>query len=123
MGSSSNILPSLARSFACQPRCAATNVVFVNSTKLTAKTPAHAGGAVSVTVTNPNHAFATLNNGYTYVPVQFDANGDHVIDPSDIFYLVNYLFLGGAETTLNLDDLLTDYAEFRRLHGSAQVQP
>jgi hypothetical protein len=27
------------------------------------------------------------------------------------------------DTTLNLDDLLADYAEFRRLHGSAQVQP
>jgi len=27
------------------------------------------------------------------------------------------------DTTLNLDDLLGDYAEYRRLHGSAQVQP
>ena len=27
------------------------------------------------------------------------------------------------DTTLNLDDLLADYAEYRRLHGSAQVQP
>ena len=27
------------------------------------------------------------------------------------------------DTSLNLDDLLGDYAEFRRLHGSAQVQP
>jgi hypothetical protein len=27
------------------------------------------------------------------------------------------------DTTLNLDDLLADYAEFRRLHGSASVQP
>jgi hypothetical protein len=27
------------------------------------------------------------------------------------------------DTTLNLDDLLSDYAEFRRLHGSAPVQP
>ena len=26
------------------------------------------------------------------------------------------------DTTLNLDDLLADYAEFRRLHGSAEVQ-
>jgi len=74
---------------------AATNVVVVNSTKITAKTPAHAGGAVNVTVTNPNNATATLTNGYTYVPTQFDANGDHVIDPADIFYLVNYLFLNG----------------------------
>jgi hypothetical protein len=27
------------------------------------------------------------------------------------------------DTTLNLDDLLADYAEVRRLHGSADVQP
>jgi hypothetical protein len=27
------------------------------------------------------------------------------------------------DTTLNLDDLLSDYADFRRLQGSAQVQP
>ena len=27
------------------------------------------------------------------------------------------------DTTLNLDDLLSDYAEYRRLHGSAPVQP
>lgn len=27
------------------------------------------------------------------------------------------------DTSLNLDDLLADYAEYRRLHGSAQVQP
>ena len=27
------------------------------------------------------------------------------------------------DTTLNLDDLLSDYAQLRRPHGSAQVQP
>src|SRR5581483_6000871 len=74
---------------------AATNVVVVNATKITARTPAHAAGAVDVKVTNPNASNATLTNGYTYVPTQFDANGDHVIDPSDIFYLVNYLYLHG----------------------------
>jgi hypothetical protein len=73
----------------------ATNVVFVNSTKLTAKTPAHAAGFVNVTVTNPNTSNGTLVNGYKYVSQQFDANGDNIVDPSDIFYLVNYLFLGG----------------------------
>jgi beta-lactamase superfamily II metal-dependent hydrolase len=74
---------------------AATSVVVVNSTKITALTPAHAGGPVNVTVTNTNASTATRTNGYTYVPTQFDSNGDHVIDPADIFYLVNYLFLGG----------------------------
>jgi hypothetical protein len=74
---------------------AATSVVVVNSTKITAKTPAHAAGFVNVTVTNTNATTATLTNGYKYVSQQFDANGDNVVDPADIFWLVNYLFLSG----------------------------
>jgi hypothetical protein len=74
---------------------AATSVVFVNSTKLTAVTPAHAPGAVSVTVTNPDTSAYTAAGAYTYTPQQFDPNGDAVIDPADIFYLVNYLFTNG----------------------------
>src|SRR5213075_3590402 len=29
-----------------------------------------------------------------------DANGDGVVDPADIFYLVNYLFLGGQKPNI-----------------------
>jgi len=47
---------------------AATSVVFVSSTTLTAVTPAHATGKVSVTVTNPDNSSATLTNGYFYAP-------------------------------------------------------
>jgi hypothetical protein len=72
----------------------ATNVVVVNATTITAKTPAHAVGAVNVTVTNTDTSSGSLTNGFTYVQ-QFDPNGDNVIDPADIFYLVNYLFTGG----------------------------
>jgi hypothetical protein len=50
---------------------------------------------VNVTVTNPNSSNATLNNAFTFLAVQFDANGDGAIDPADIFYLVNYLFTNG----------------------------
>jgi hypothetical protein len=74
---------------------AATNVVFVNSTTIKAKTPAHAGGTVNVVVTNPDTGTGTLTNGYTYVPQKFDPNNDGVIDAADVFYLINYLFLGG----------------------------
>ncbi|HYK02088.1 MAG TPA: carboxypeptidase regulatory-like domain-containing protein [Thermoanaerobaculia bacterium] len=73
----------------------ATSVVVVNATQLTAVTPAHAAGAVNVVVTNTNATAGTLTNGYTYSQQNFDPNGDSVIDPSDIFYLVAYLFLGG----------------------------
>ena len=46
---------------------AATNVVVVSSTSITATTPAHAAGAVTVTVTNPGGLNGSLSNGFTYV--------------------------------------------------------
>jgi hypothetical protein len=45
---------------------AATGVTVVNSTSITATTPAHAAGAVSVVVTNTDAQSGTLSNGYTY---------------------------------------------------------
>jgi hypothetical protein len=45
---------------------AATGVTVVSSTSITAVTPAHTGGAVSVAVTNPDNQAGSLNNGYTY---------------------------------------------------------
>jgi hypothetical protein len=44
----------------------ATNVVFVNSTTLTATTPAHTVGQVDLVVTNPDSQTGTLTNGFTY---------------------------------------------------------
>jgi len=44
----------------------ATNVVFVNSTSLTATTPAHAAGGVNVVVTDSNNLSGTLANGFIY---------------------------------------------------------
>jgi hypothetical protein len=45
---------------------AATSVVVVSGTQITATTPAHAAGAVNVVVTNPDTQTGTLTNGYTY---------------------------------------------------------
>ena len=46
---------------------AATNVVVVNSTTITARTPARASnGRVNVVVTNPDGRAATLSNGFEY---------------------------------------------------------
>jgi hypothetical protein len=73
---------------------AATSVVVVSATKITAVAPAHTAGAVNVVVTNTDTGTGTLTNGYTYAEL-FDPNGDHTIDPSDIFYLINYLFMHG----------------------------
>jgi hypothetical protein len=47
---------------------AATNVVGVSATQITATTPAHAAGAVTVTVTNPDTQSNSLANGFTYAP-------------------------------------------------------
>ena len=47
---------------------AATNVVVVSGTQITATTPAHAAGAVTVTVT-VNGQSGSLSNGFTYNPV------------------------------------------------------
>jgi len=44
----------------------ATGVSVVSSTSITATTPAHAAGAVSVVVTNTDSQSGTLSNGYTY---------------------------------------------------------
>ncbi len=46
---------------------AASNVVFVNSTTLTAMTPARPAGAKTVVVTNPDIQTASINSGFTYV--------------------------------------------------------
>ncbi len=46
---------------------AATNVAVVNSTTITATTPAGSVGAVTVTVTNSNGQSGSLTNGFTYV--------------------------------------------------------
>ena len=45
---------------------AATGVNVVSSTSITATTPAHAAGAVSVVVTNTDNQTGTFSNGYTY---------------------------------------------------------
>ena len=45
---------------------AATGVTVLNSTTITATTPAHAAGAVNVVVTNSDAQSGTLTNGYTY---------------------------------------------------------
>jgi DNA-binding beta-propeller fold protein YncE len=44
----------------------ATSVVVVDSTTITAVTPAHGAGAVAVTVTNPDTQSGTLASGFTY---------------------------------------------------------
>ena len=45
---------------------AATNVLIVSATQITATTAAHAAGSVTVTVTNPDGQSGSLGSGFTY---------------------------------------------------------
>ncbi len=82
---------------------AATNVVVVSSTSITAATPAHAGGAVNIVVTNTDSQGGTLTNGYTYTGasggsisfVQANA-GPSTIQSSNTTVAVAYLAAEGA---------------------------
>ena len=44
----------------------ATNIAYVNQNTVTATTPAHAAGAVNVTITRSDATTSTLTSGYTY---------------------------------------------------------
>lgn len=65
---------------------AATDVVFGDSTTLTCLTPAHAAGAVTVTVTNPDTTSGSLAAGYTYIaPVD--------VTDTDLLKLMQYMLM------------------------------
>lgn len=66
---------------------AANPVAFVSSTSLIATIPAHAAGAVDVTVTNPDTQSGTLANGFTYLaPTQLTKNS----------WQVDFAYTGGS---------------------------
>jgi hypothetical protein len=62
--SGNNFLNGLSVSFA---GAFATNVTLINSSTISALTPAHSAGAVNVVVTNSDGQSGTLVNGFTYV--------------------------------------------------------
>lgn len=70
---------------------AATGVAFVNSSTITANTPAGAVGTVSVTVTNPDGRTGTMANAFTYTSTAPTVAG---VSPN------NGLVAGGTSVTL-----------------------
>ena len=84
---------------------AASNVNVVNSTTITATSPAHAAGTVSVVVTNANGQSGTLSNGFTYtttttgetVILEDDFN-DNALDPTK--WSPNNLFSGFTDSSV-----------------------
>ena len=87
---------------------AATNVNFVNSTTITATTPAHAAGTVNIAVTNPDAQTGTLTNGFTFnapsgeTVLLADDFNNSVIDPSK--WIANSLFSGFTDSTISLQE-------------------
>lgn len=63
----------------------ATGVTFVNSTELTAVTPANPLGSSDVTVTNPDLMSDTLVGGFTYIALQPDVSGEQILPPKERF--------------------------------------
>ena len=65
----------------------ATNIAVVNSTTITAVTPAHPVGIVDVTVTNPDGQAGIRENGFTFVPALFGLRADYAAGnrPGSVF--------------------------------------
>ena len=89
---------------------AATGVTVVNSTTISATTPAHAAGAVSVAVTNSDSQSGSLVGGYTYTnpaptvasvaPNSGTANGGTVVTVTGTGFLTGAIVtLGGTAAT------------------------
>jgi hypothetical protein len=78
-------------------------VVVANATTITATTPAHATGAVAVTVTNPDTQSGSLANGFTYntsVAISFAQVAAATPQASTATVTVSY---PGAQTTGDLN--------------------
>lgn len=85
------------------------NLSVVNSTAITATTPAHAAGAVDVTVTSYDGQSATLANGYSYneaplvtgiLPTSGSkAGGDSITISGNNFYGTPTVKIGGISAT------------------------
>jgi len=80
----------------------ATGVGFVSSTTLTATTPAHAAGAVNVTVTNPDLQVGTLVNGFSYgAPLISTFTANPVLIASGGASTLTWATSGATSVTLN----------------------
>ncbi len=84
---------------------AATNVNVISSTSLTAQTPSHSAGTVTVDLTNPDGQSAFLANGFTFVSspapetiLLADDFNDNSLDANK--WIVGNLFSGFTDATV-----------------------
>jgi hypothetical protein len=88
----------------------AASVTVLNSTTITAITPAHAAGAVNVLVSNPDMQSATLTNGFTYTSpapppetvILADDFNDNFLNTSK--WSTNNLFSGFTDNTVPFNE-------------------
>ena len=73
----------------------ATNVVVADGGTITGVSPSHDPGNSNLTVLNADKSGTGVVSGFFFQGIRFDPNSDGVVDPADIFYLVNYLFING----------------------------
>lgn len=87
---------------------AATTKTFVSSSQMTAVTPAHAAGAVTVEVQNPDNALASLTNVFTYQAVNITgvspnvgpaSGGTTIVITGQNFQTGAAVFVGGMAAT------------------------
>lgn len=83
----------------------ATRVTFVSGSSLSVVAPAHAVGAVSVVVTNPDGQSATLSNVYTY-RMNGDANSDNKVNGIDYSILSGRDGSSFADADFNADNVV-----------------
>ena len=120
---------------------AATNVVVVSSTSITAKTAAHAGGAVSVVVTNTDGQSGSLSNGFTYTnpaptvttisPVSGTTAGGTAVTITGTGFLAGAtVTLGGAAATnvtvvsgTSITATTPTHIAGRQVHAAPQPRP
>ena len=103
----------------------ATGVVVTSSTTITASTPTHGAGPVTVTVTNPGGASGSLVKGFAYVaalPLKNSANDRYFVDQNDTPWLMMADSPQGMICTIDASDMAT-YMSARASEGFNSINP
>jgi len=89
---------------------AATDVVVVSSTQITAQTPDGTAGGADVVITNPDNQTATLEDGFTYTPriaadiagIQGEGIPDGYVDALDLYTMGKYWHQRGSDIVADI---------------------
>jgi hypothetical protein len=102
---------------------AATDVAVTSSTTMTASTPTHGSGPV--TVTNPGGANGSLTNGFSYaavLPLKNSANDRYIVDQNNAPWLMMADSPQSMICTIDPSDMVT-YMSARASQGFNSINP